>query len=119
MSSGKEKFGSLPVKLDLAGINNDDIYFTFSEFTVDGAAYAIGTTARMYGKLQTDEAKTFSVAGTFDPDSRSNLSRLQFKIPATDNDTLGTYDYDIEVTMVNADVFTQVIGTLTITADVG
>ena len=115
-----EKFGITPLTVNLKGTRGDDLYFTFDEFTNDGSAYVSGTTARLFAKDRETPANTITSVGTFDPDSETpaNLKKLQFKIDAADNDVVTIYDYDIQITYVNADILTHVIGTLTIEGDI-
>lgn len=114
-----EKYGNLPVRVNLQGTRNDDIYVIFDELTLGGVAYPLGTTARLLAVDQSDVDNTFTAEATFDPDSNNNLKKVSFKILKADNVKATTYDYDIEITYANGDVFTHVIGTLTIKADVG
>jgi hypothetical protein len=108
----------IPIKIDLDGTLGDDVYWIFDDFTIDGAAYPVGTTAKLYMELVETPATNYELDGTFDPESTGNLSKLSFKFLKADNTDIGKYNYDIKVTYPNADVFTHVIGDIDITADV-
>jgi len=103
----------LPIKIGLVGTRGDDVYFTFKNFTIDGKAYDVGTTAALFLKQTDMPANTFTLVGTF-----NKPTEVVFKFTKTDNTVIATFDYDIAVTFPNTDIFTHVIGQLKISADV-
>jgi len=105
----------LPLKFELFGTRGDDVYWVFTDFTVDGEAYPDTTTARIYGELVGTPATNFTAVGTFDPADQSQIS---FKLIAADNAVVGVYNFDIEMVYPNADIFTHAIGTIKIEGDV-
>ena len=104
----------LPKKIGLVGTRGDDVFFTFTNFTVDNTPYATGTTARMFLKQTDMPANIFTLPGIF-----NNTTEIVFKFLKTDNTLVAIFDYDVEVTLPNTDIFTHIIGQLDIKADVG
>ena len=105
----------LPIKINLVGTRGDDVFFTFTNFTVDNKAYPDGTTVRMFLKEVDMPANTFTIAGTF-----NNKTEVVFKFLDTDNALVTQYDYDVEVIISpDGDIFTHIIGQVDIKADVG
>ena len=62
-----------PLRRNLEGILGDDVYWTFTDFTVDYAAYPVECTASMYMELISAPATNFTLTGAFDTNDRSKI----------------------------------------------
>lgn len=63
-----------------------------------------------------DTTKLFSIGGTIDPDP--STGRITFTPSISNNSTIGTYYYDIQITDGDGNVRTIVKSTYTITQDI-
>jgi hypothetical protein len=101
-----------PKNIPLVGTRGDDLYYTFINFTIDGSAYPDDAVPVLYMELNGTPSTNYSSTGAW------GASEVTFKIPSTNNQDVGKYAYDVEITYANGDKFTHVIGTIDITDDV-
>lgn len=101
-----------PLSINLDGTRGDDLYYTFENFTLNGSSYPSDSVPVLYIELQSNPVTNYESTGTWSGTS------VTFKIPSANNQDVGKYSYDIEITYANGDKFTHVIGTLDVTDDV-
>lgn len=102
----------LPKKINLVGTRGDDLYYKFTEFTIDGTAYPGTSVPSMYIELEGTPLTNFTAIGTL------SGTDVTFKIPATENQDVGILVFDVEIIHAGGDKFTHIIGQIDISADV-